>query len=573
MERKQFKIETGPRKVKPVLQALQALVRAEHEHIELTGTVGGVEHSTVLWSPFGGGPGNVKARELYEAIGERFAWTITDTNRHALEQAAREALPLAQAGRPTIDRRQSADEAQRREAEAQARDAERLKREAEADASVGAILAKRPPGAAALIVAELEQDDSDIMTDYFATSIKRCVAIGWRTGRREDFRQLRRAAASFPDTAHLGPDAPADVEHRDNYSMGAGNYLKASGRYSTGWRVVSRDVGKDGRLGWHGSVPLEDALPSAEAPDPSRTCSSTGFLARPAPAGVGGATVLEASNKRGPFFLVVLADRLEHDAFEALRASAKAAGGWYSRKWGRQPGGFGFSTRAEAEDWARGLDGGTRDQDTPQVAPTDCPDGLEPGTSRPEDIVADVKAEKQKRADVLELFEPRAELTFADLLLALRELEGARVHKLEGQDTALVMLPGARTAKVWDNGGEVGVEIVDGGSLPDMFPLRTSAGLIDPWEVVLAVQDSIEHAAPNACGLEARQPGRGGDAPFPVPNVGTCAELPTTDCPDGLEPPDGEPCIDCDGTRTQAGTCLDCFERDEAEADARRIKR
>lgn len=111
---------------------------------------------------------------------------------------------------------------------------------------------------------------------------------------------------------------------------------------------------------------------------------------------------------------------------------------------------------------------------------------------------------------VLDLFEPRMELSFADLLLALRELEGARVHKLEGQDTALVMLPGARTARVWDNGGEVGVEIVDSGSIPDMFPLRTSAGFIDPWEVVLAVHDSIDRQTRG-------EPGRGGDAPFPVP--------------------------------------------------------
>jgi hypothetical protein len=29
-----------------------------------------------------------------------------------------------------------------------------------------------------------------------------------------------------------------NIEHREKYSMGAGYYLKASGRYSSGWKVV-----------------------------------------------------------------------------------------------------------------------------------------------------------------------------------------------------------------------------------------------------------------------------------------------------------------------------------------------
>src|ERR1700690_4105728 len=74
-----------------------------------------------------------------------------------------------------------------------------------ADAACAAIESKRPAGAVALIVAELEGDDSDMMSDYHGSHTVRRVAIGWRTGSREDFRQLRRAAATFPETTHLGP--------------------------------------------------------------------------------------------------------------------------------------------------------------------------------------------------------------------------------------------------------------------------------------------------------------------------------------------------------------------------------
>ena len=176
--------------------------------------------------------------------------------------------------------------------------------------------AKRPAKATMVIVAEFEKDTSDSMTDYFATQTARTVVIGWRTGSREDFRQLRAAAARFPETAHLGTgkdrwsatvvfaaavvdgagnhnregqrspwhsemgqdavfgtEAEArahaakagdpeplissgdvtmtfrweftkqSIEHRENYSMGAGNYLKSGSRYSTGWVVRSTSIG------------------------------------------------------------------------------------------------------------------------------------------------------------------------------------------------------------------------------------------------------------------------------------------------------------------------------------------
>jgi hypothetical protein len=133
-------------------------------------------------------------------------------------------------------------------------------------------------------------------------------------------------------------------------------------------------------------------------------------------------------------------------------------------------------------------------------------------------------------------------------------VRGVTVSKFEGRASALVQVDANPPAMVFDNGGEVGVylfarevQAFDGGHvlgspwLADFFPLSLAVGLIDPWEVWRAVRDSIERQARG-------ENGRGGDATFPLPPE------------DPAVPPAGEPCIDCDGTRTVAGTCVDCSD-------------
>lgn len=174
--------------------------------------------------------------------------------------------------------------------------------------TVKELLATKPAWAATALIAEYEEDKSDSMTDYFATSTTRRVFLGWSKHNRDLFPEMRKAAALFSETAHLGPGKglftpkvvatvdivsngstcwtgswspwhreepngmtfetlveaeaaiakagkPHDIgfgdkvgtfawkisteriEHREKYSMGAGYYLKASGRYSSGWTV------------------------------------------------------------------------------------------------------------------------------------------------------------------------------------------------------------------------------------------------------------------------------------------------------------------------------------------------
>jgi hypothetical protein len=157
--------------------------------------------------------------------------------------------------------------------------------------------------AARIITAEFRVNESDLQSDYHGGRSGRLVVIGFGTGKRESFKQLRTAAGDFPPTASFGPgldvwhvrqyreektelnrypnstrlpeqfsteeqaaawaeaaiardkqkqlagdcfcpEMPfgyelefSSIEHRENYSMGGGNYLGLH-RYS-GWIVRS----------------------------------------------------------------------------------------------------------------------------------------------------------------------------------------------------------------------------------------------------------------------------------------------------------------------------------------------
>ena len=167
-------------------------------------------------------------------------------------------------------------------------------------------------GCARLIVAEYHVDESCAYTDYHGHRTARRVVIGYGKGKRENFRQLRKAAASFPPTANMAPgcdlwevvskdedhtikdkapqtfrteqeadawiaaerDKPREerhrvikfadsldgwevtkrcesIENRENYSMGGGNYL-GTWRHRTGWKVRSYSG-----IFWSKSDPVE----------------------------------------------------------------------------------------------------------------------------------------------------------------------------------------------------------------------------------------------------------------------------------------------------------------------------
>jgi hypothetical protein len=220
---------------------------------------------------------------------------------------------------------------------------------------------KVPPGAKAVLIAQYRVDDSDIMIDYFASHSEQTLILGFSNHTRDLFPEMRKAAANAPETAFL-VDAPGDYEHREKYSQGAGYYL-GKNRYS-GWFVKKVPLYDRGAAG----VPVgEWRLPAVEASAraPVQTGQQVTVTSGP------GFTIEEHTHTKKGFqmFIVILADRVARDEYERILRAAQDIGGWYSRPWGKTPGGFAFKQQQTAQDFAAEYVSGSLD-DIPQSAMT-----------------------------------------------------------------------------------------------------------------------------------------------------------------------------------------------------------
>jgi len=222
-------------------------------------------------------------------------------------------------------------------AESDKRELDRASQEAsQARAAWSATVAEKwPAWAESALVAVHHENKSDSMTDYYGHSQTRAVVLAFSRHKRDIFSEMRKAARLFPETAHLS-DAGPEVENREKYSMGAGYYLKKGWIHHTGWHVEKMTRG------------FVEGLRGAEfldLPDVPAHSQKTGDGQA-----VGAMRIeRQTHTKRGfDMWLCVMADRVERERFELLRDAAKDAGGWYSRPWGKTPGGFAFKVEADA---------------------------------------------------------------------------------------------------------------------------------------------------------------------------------------------------------------------------------
>lgn len=213
--------------------------------------------------------------------------------------------------------------------------------------------AKMPAWAKAVIVAELVEDRSDTMTDYFGSTTVRTVILGFSAHTRDLFPELRKAALNFAETADLAT-ADGKAEHREKYSMGAGYYLKAGWRDSNGWKVSKRRLyqGSD-------SIPSGEWSLAPETPVPAAPVTTAA-----------GASISEHTHTKGGFqmWVVAMAGRVEREEYDRLLTAAKASGGWYSRKWGDTPAGFAFKSEEKAQAFVAELGAAPAADDAPAPA-------------------------------------------------------------------------------------------------------------------------------------------------------------------------------------------------------------
>lgn len=254
-------------------------------------------------------------------------------------ERARYVAPISEAEAAALWETAKAARAEtRRRNMAAAEDAKR-----KADAVKAEIAKHRPAWAQAAIVATLEHDDCDSLTDYFNVTRSRRVIIGWSKHTRDLFPEMRKAAARFPETAHLA-DAPESAEHREKWSMGGGYFLKAGSRYCDGWKISKERLGQ-----YFGG-------PEYEIADCAKAGAPTDETGAPAPTGEGGGNISglfrisQHTHTRKGFqmWICELVERVEREDFDRFLSAAKERGGWYSRAWQGTPAGFAFKSEAAA---------------------------------------------------------------------------------------------------------------------------------------------------------------------------------------------------------------------------------
>lgn len=186
----------------------QAFEVAQYRN-EINGVHGGEIRESVLWSPFGPS-GAVADPEAYQAdlatLRGMIPALVTVAEAPAILAKAKEIfkkhIPIDDKRRTKDAEQERIDEQKAEREQWELRDIERKKQ-----VEIGRELFRKhiPANAQALIIAELDEDESELQTDYHGHSVTERVIIGYSMHKRDLFPEMREAAASFPETAHLGP--------------------------------------------------------------------------------------------------------------------------------------------------------------------------------------------------------------------------------------------------------------------------------------------------------------------------------------------------------------------------------
>lgn len=206
-----------------------------------------------------------------------------------------------------------------------------------------------PSWAKAYFYCELVKNDSDSMSDYYGHTTSKPFLLGFSKHTRNLFPEFRKMALNHPETAFLA-DGPEKFEHRENYSMGGGYYLKDGWRHSDGWVVKKQELtsqyGRQSLLELLGTGQYWEGLKEPQK-DPSAAYkgpSSSFYSIEPH----------YHTKKQRQMWVCVPGERMSKEEFGNELGRAREAGGWYSKAWGGTPGGFAFWDSKKANAFAGG---------------------------------------------------------------------------------------------------------------------------------------------------------------------------------------------------------------------------
>lgn len=378
---------------KEAAAALRSVTNTFNMRRELWGTHGGEERESLVSLFSGHAVQNPEAVDIFNDIGEAYGWQITRENAADLAAEFRDALPRCMETVPTDDNRKTPDEiAEQNEKNRQAEAARQSRNAEKADRveQLAAELRKQYPNA--------EPKGKKSEQARAAANLKQLLqARGFRVSAKSDSFSMGDSVTARVKDA----DAPPDVRKELDEMAGRFSYstfdpmTDCSGHKqddeSAAWRLVFGST-KFCRIEWEQSEESKAAIAEFLGEDTSDEwgdnagyrvwtgahCRAAEFWEQwaedhkqpePAEPIQGGGFEIQKHHhtKRGyDFWLVVLADKVDREEYVRLRDSCRAAGGWYSRKWGRTPGGFAFKEQEQAGAWAVQEFGGDQPPPDPQ---------------------------------------------------------------------------------------------------------------------------------------------------------------------------------------------------------------
>lgn len=125
---------------------------------------------------------------------------------------------------------------QKEKKEQERRESEQLLREQVRNGKIeeGKKLVSIPEGAKAVIVAEMYEDDSDSMTDYFSTSVKETIILAFSFSTKNNMNELKKACLNFEQTKEFAQGGK-ELEHTTGHSYLPDYYLGSERWF--GWKV------------------------------------------------------------------------------------------------------------------------------------------------------------------------------------------------------------------------------------------------------------------------------------------------------------------------------------------------
>lgn len=397
---KKWNSSAGPRQTKAVVVAIGELQTRGRSTREITDYN---PEGSILISFFS--PISPAVAERLEAIGEKYGWEINAKNHKSIiadcQQAAKEVTI------PTVDKRTTQAERDRLAAERAAADAKRAAAERQRQEVKAAKLtelrtafpwAKQDGSdharAAANIKRELTERFPNVKFSVRSSTYSGGDSVGvhWQDGPTS--REVDEIIGKYAEGSFDGMEDLYKYDNSGEFAavkewLGCAKYVHASREYGVGTldKVVSLLKSQDRKWDSHGndsaetaafrlwaatSFPVGRAINGIDFRGDDESTSATiykltfdGESPEVASDATKNETEIDSSKCRiekhyhtkhhFDFWIVVLIQRVDRGEFDRLRQTAEVAGGWYSRAWGKSPGGFAFKSQAAAESFAATL--------------------------------------------------------------------------------------------------------------------------------------------------------------------------------------------------------------------------